>query len=183
MFYKMIGHCGTDRLKRTTTIHNLKLKGELKVCEDCAMARQLNANQDWKGGSQAPSERAYLDISSSRDKSYGGSRFWVLIVDDYTDYCWSIFLRAKSDLKAKVKTLLIDLKIAGVNVKFIRCDDSGENKALFEECRSKGYGIKFEFSGPRRTSQQNCKVERKVQNFFGRIRAMLNSAGLKDQLR
>jgi hypothetical protein len=66
-------------------------------------------------------------------------------------------LRAKSDLKAKVTTLLTDLKIAGVNVKFIRCDDSGENKALFEECRSKGFGIKFEFSGPR-TSKYNLIV-------------------------
>jgi hypothetical protein len=120
-----------------------------------------------------------IDISSIKDKSYGGSRFWVLIVDDYIDYCWSIFLRAKSDLKAKVTTLLTDLKIAGVNVQFIRCDDSGENKALFEECRSKGYGIKF---GPQ-TPQQNGKVERKFQTFLWRIRAMLNSAGLKDQLR
>jgi hypothetical protein len=91
-------------------------------------------------------------------------------------------LRAKSDLKTKVTTLLTDLKIAGVNLKFIRCDDSGENKALFEECRSKGVGIKFEFSGPQ-TPQQNGKVERKFQTFFGRIRAMLNSADLKDRLR
>jgi hypothetical protein len=106
------------------------LKGELKVCEDCAVAeaRQKNFNQDWKEGCQAPSERVYLDISSNKDKSYGGSRFWVLIVDDYTDYCWSIFLRAKSDLKAKVTTLLTNLNIAGVNLKFISCDDSGENR-------------------------------------------------------
>lgn len=54
-------------------------------------------------------------------------------------------MKAKSELKAKVTTLLIDLKIAGVNVKFIRRNDSGENKPLFEKCRSKGYGIKFEF--------------------------------------
>jgi hypothetical protein len=53
---------------------------------------------------------------------------------------------------------------------------------LFEECQSKGYGIKFEFSGPQ-TPQQNGKVERMFQTFFGRIIAMLNSAGLKDQLR
>ena len=92
-FHKMIGHCGTDRMKRTATIHNLRLKGELKVCEDCALAnaRQKNVNQDWKGGSQAPGEGVYLDLSSIRDNSYGGSCFWVLIVDDYTDYCWSIF--------------------------------------------------------------------------------------------
>jgi hypothetical protein len=58
----------------------------------------------------------------------------------------------------------------------------GENKALFDECRSKGYNVKFEFSSPQ-TPQRNGKVERKFQTFFGRIRAMLNSSGVKDQLR
>jgi hypothetical protein len=42
--------------------------------------------------------------------------------------------------------------------------------------------MKFEFSGPQ-TPQRNGKVERKFQIFFGRIRAMLNSAGVEDQLR
>jgi hypothetical protein len=42
--------------------------------------------------------------------------------------------------------------------------------------------VKFEFSGPL-TPHRNGKVERKFQTFFGRIRAMLISAGVKDQLR
>jgi hypothetical protein len=92
------------------------------------------------------------------------------------------FLEGKSELKTKIMSLLTDLQIAGVNVKFIRCDDSGDNKPLFEECRSKGQVIKFEFSGPR-TPQHNDEVERMLQTFFGRIRAVLNSAGLKDHLR
>jgi hypothetical protein len=142
-FHKMIRHCVTDHLKRAARIHNLKLKGELKVCEDCvvAKARKKNDYQHWKGGSQALGERVYVDISSIRDKSYGGSRFWVLIVDDYTDYCWIIFLKTKSDLKVKVMTLLTDSKIAGVDVQIIRCNDSGENKILHDECQSKGYAI------------------------------------------
>jgi hypothetical protein len=36
-FHKMIGHCSVDRLKKTANIHGLKLKGEFKVCEDCAL--------------------------------------------------------------------------------------------------------------------------------------------------
>jgi hypothetical protein len=79
-------------------------------------------------------------------------------------------------------TLLTDLKIAEINVKYIRCDDSGENKAIFEACQAQGYGVKFKFSGPR-SPQRNGKDERKFQTFFGRIRALLNSAGLKDHLR
>jgi hypothetical protein len=79
-------------------------------------------------------------------------------------------------------TLLTDLKIVGINVRFIRCDDSGENKAFQKECKSKAFNIIFEFLGPR-TPQRNGKVERKFQIFYGRIRATLNCAGLKDRMR
>jgi hypothetical protein len=88
-FHEMIEYCGVDRLKKTANIHGLKLKGEFKVCEDCAAAkaRQRNVSKECKGGSQVPGERIYLDISSIKDESYGGSCFWALVVDDYTDYC------------------------------------------------------------------------------------------------
>jgi transposase InsO family protein len=142
-------------------------------------ARQKNVNKEWKGGSQIPGEQVYLDISSIKDVSYGGYKFWVLIVDDYTNYCWSIFLKNKSELKEKMFPLLTDLKIAGIDNKHIRCDDSGENKAFYDACSAKGYNIKFEFSGPR-TPQRNGKVERKFQTFYGRIRAMLNHAGFEN---
>jgi hypothetical protein len=120
-FHEMIGNCGVDRLKKTSNIHGLKLKGEFKVCEDCAVAkaRQRNVKKDWKDGIQVPGERVYLDISSIKGESYGGSCFWALVVDDHTDYCWSLFLNAKSDLKGKFLTLLTELKIAGLDVKFI----------------------------------------------------------------
>jgi hypothetical protein len=93
-----------------------------------------------------------------------------------------LFLKKKIDLKGKFLTVLIDLKTIGLVVKLIWCDDSNENKALFDACQSKGYNIKFEFSGPW-TPQHNVKVERMFQNFFGRIRTMLHNAGDNDQLR
>jgi hypothetical protein len=138
---------------------------------------QKSGREEAKSG-----ERLYIDISSIKNESFGGSKFWVLIVDDYTDYCWSLFLKHKADLKDKMFKLLTDLKIAGIVVKYIRCDDSGENKSFYNACRSNGYLIKFEFSGPR-TPQRNGKVERKFQTLYGRIRAMLNDAGLEDDVR
>jgi hypothetical protein len=39
-FHEMIGHRRFDRLRRTATVHGLRLKGELKVCEDCAVAKE-----------------------------------------------------------------------------------------------------------------------------------------------
>jgi hypothetical protein len=67
-------------------------------------------------------------------------------------------------------------------LKFIRCDDAGENVSMKSDHDIKSFGVKFEFSGPR-TPQRNGKVERKFQTFFGRIRSMLNGAGLTGDLR
>jgi hypothetical protein len=79
-------------------------------------------------------------------------------------------------------TLLTDSKIAGIEVKYIRCDDSGENKAFYNACQSNGYLIKFEFSGPR-TPHRNGEVERKFQTLYGRICAMSKDAGLENDIR
>jgi hypothetical protein len=39
------------------------------------------------------------------------------------------------------------LKIAGINIRFICCDNSGESKAFQNECKSKALNIVFELSG------------------------------------
>jgi hypothetical protein len=65
-----------------------------------------------------------------------------------------------------MKILLTDLKIAGIEVNYIRCDDSGENKVFYNHCCLNGELIKFEFSGPR-TPQRNGKIERKFQTLYG----------------
>jgi transposase InsO family protein len=129
-----------------------------------------------------PGERLYVDVSSIKERSFGGSKFWALIVDDYSDYCWSFVVKNKSDLKTRIKTLLTDLKIVNLIVKFIRCDDAGENMTMKNDPENKSFGIKFEFSGAR-TPQRYGKVERKFQTLYGRIRALLNGAGLEGELR
>jgi len=55
----------------------LRLNGEFETCKECAIAKawQKNVNKEWKGGSQIPGERVYLDITSIKDVSYGGSKF------------------------------------------------------------------------------------------------------------
>jgi hypothetical protein len=65
-FHKMLGHCGLYRLEKTAKIHDLKLSGDFKTCEECAIAtsKQKNINKEWNGGSQMPGEQLYLDISS-----------------------------------------------------------------------------------------------------------------------
>jgi hypothetical protein len=102
-------------------MYGLKHSGNFETCKECAVAkaRQKNVNKNWLNSSDVPDERLYIDISSIAGKSFGGAKFWALIIDDYSDYCWSFILKRKSYLKEKVKILLTDLQIEGLNVKFI----------------------------------------------------------------
>jgi transposase InsO family protein len=165
-------------------MYGFKSCDNFDACEQCAItkAQQKNVNKNGLGSSNLPGERLYVDISSIKERSIGGAKFWDLIFNDYTDYCWSFVLKNKLDLKVKIKTLLNDLKIANWNVRFIRCDNSGKNMTMKNDPEIKSFGIEFEFSGPR-TPQRNGKVERKFQTLYRRIRAMLNGADLRGELR
>jgi hypothetical protein len=182
--HKLFGHCGQEILNKTIKMYGFKSSGSFDTCDQCdiAKAQQKNVNKNWLGSSNLPGERLYVDIRSIKERSFSEAKFWALIIDDHTYYCWSFVMKNKLDIKEGIKTLLTYLKIANRIVKFIRCDDAGENMTMKNNPEIKSFGIKFEFLGPR-TPQRNGKVERKFQNFYGRIRAMLNGADLEGELR
>ena len=71
-------------------------------------------------------ERLYIDISRVKGRSYGGTKFWNLIVDEVTRMKWSICLKQKSDLGKEMVKFLRELhKKDKVTVKYIRCDNLG----------------------------------------------------------
>ena len=146
---------------------------------DCAEAksRQRNVNKESEGGSDIAGERLFIDISSVKKRSLGGSKFWLLILDDCTDQAWSHFLR-KKDHQVKILIEFIkDLKPHGKVVKYIRCDNAGENISFENECKKEGLGIKFEYTSPN-SPQFNGRVERKFATLYSRVRANLNGAKL-----
>ena len=67
-------------------------------------------------------------------------------------------MKKKSDLKEKLVNFIQELKTKKIDVKFVRCDNAGENKALEDHCNHVGINVSFKYSGPR-TPQRNGKVE------------------------
>jgi len=61
-------------------------------------------------------------------------------------------------------------------------DNSGENKALEQECLRLGLDIQFEYTAPG-TPQQNGVVERFFPSLMGRARAMMSGAGFTKRMR
>ena len=98
------------------------------------------------------------------------------MVDNATDYCWSFFLKEKSETGKVLTDLIKKLKDnKNVTVKKICCDNAGENMAFKVEAERQHLGLQFEYTA-HKTPQQNGHVERKSATLFGRVCVMLNVA-------
>ena len=53
-----------------------------------------------------PGERFYVDMSSIKGTSFGGAKFWALVVDDHSSYYWSCFLKKKDEWENKILDLI-----------------------------------------------------------------------------
>ena len=84
----------------------------------------------------------YLDISSMRKPSMGGRQLWAMSVDKTTIYKKSFFLKKKKEQVKPIIDWIRALKARhGIQVKIIRCDNAGENKALQTESDKNNLGI------------------------------------------
>ena len=113
-----------------------------------------------------------MDISSIQNPSYGGSKFWTLLVDEATCRVWSIFLKAKSDLKDHaIPWIRVIKKDHGEDIKVLRCDNAGENKSLETSIQATtDLATKFEYTAPD-TPEQNGVVERKFKTLYAKVRS------------
>ena len=183
-FHQMTAHTGEYLMKTTADYMGIKLTGKLAPCETCAQAKIRQANIPKKKEPQVPSRpgyRLFINISSFKHESMGGKRHWLIVVDEFSDCSHSFFLKRKSDQIELLPVWMKELKAKyGIDIKYIRLDNSGENRSLQKECDKQNLGIIFEFTAPG-TPQQNSVVERKIPTLMGRSRAMMITAGFSQQ--
>jgi hypothetical protein len=186
LIHQQLGH-PSDQITRATAIAlGIKATGIFENCDSCARSKAKSQKIPKVAFRSATrkGERIYMDISSVQSESFGKSKFWLLLVDEYTNRSWSFFLHAKSDLKNKVIPWILRMqKEFNVKIQTIRCDNAGENIALKHTLdNDKDLFVKFEFTAPD-TPQQNGVVERKFQTLYNKVRSALNGAELSDVLR
>ena len=183
-FHQMTGHTGEHLLRTTAENICIKLTGKLEPCEICAQAKIRQANIPKKKEKQVPSRpgyRLFIDICSFKHESMGGKRHWLIVVDKFSDCSHSFFLKRKSDQIDMIPIWIKELKAKyGIDIKYVRLDNNGENRSLQKECERQNLGIIFQFTAPG-TPQQNSVVERKIPTLMGRSRAMMIEAGFSQQ--
>ncbi|KAK1605053.1 hypothetical protein QYE76_028726 [Lolium multiflorum] len=121
-----------------------------------------------------PLELLHLDLfGPSHYDSLGGSKYGLVIVDDYSRYSWVFLLKSKDDTHREF--IIFSKKAQRMyesEIKAIRTDNGTEFKNYTMQEFVDDEGIKHEFSAPY-TPQQNGVVERKNLTINEMARTML----------
>jgi hypothetical protein len=70
-------------------------------------------------------EPLLVNISCIRAATFVDNGYWLLIMDEYTNYSWSYFMKTKDETIHHVINLILDLqKDNNIKVKFICCNNN-----------------------------------------------------------
>ncbi|KAK1614490.1 hypothetical protein QYE76_020007, partial [Lolium multiflorum] len=182
LWHRRLGHVNMRNLK-------LLLKGEHivgltgisfekdRVCSACVAGKQLKKKHPIKSivTTSRPLELLHLDLfGPSHYDTLGGSKYGLVIVDDYSRYSWVFLLKSKDETH---REFIIFAKKAQrmyeSEIKAIRTDNGTEFKNYTMQEFVDDEGIKHEFSAPY-TPQQNGVVERKNRTIIEMARTMLS---------
>jgi transposase InsO family protein len=147
-----------------------------RPCAACQAGKQVGINHQSKNmmSTSRPVELLHMDLFGPvAYLSIGGSKYGLVIVDDFSGFNWVFFLQDKSKTQGTLKCFLrraqneFELK-----VKKIRNYNGSKFKNIQVEEYLEEEGIKHEFSAPY-TPQKNGVVERKNRTLIDKARTML----------
>jgi transposase InsO family protein len=148
-----------------------------KICSSCQAGKQVGARHPNKNimTTNRPLELLHMNLFGPIAYiSIGGSKYCLVIVDDYSRFTWVFLLQEKSQTQETLKRFLRQAQNEfGLRIKKIRSDNGTEFKNSQIEGFLEEEGIKHEFSSPC-TPQQNDVVERKNRTLLDMARTMLD---------
>jgi transposase InsO family protein len=189
LWHRRLAHVGMKNL------HKL-LKGEHilgptnvhfekdKICSACQAGKEVGVHHPHKNimKTDRPLELLHMDLFGSIAYiSIGGSKYCIVIMDDYSRFTWVFFLQEKSQTQETLKRFLRqDQNEFRLRIKKIRSDNGTEFKNSQIEGFIEEEGIKHEFSYPY-TPQKNGVVKRKNRTLMDMARTMLDEYKTPDQ--
>jgi transposase InsO family protein len=189
IWHRRLAHVGMKNLhKLLKGEHILGLTNVLfekdRVCSTCQTGKQVGVHHPHKNimTTDRPLELLHMDLFGSIAYiSIGGSKYCLVIVDDYSRFTWVLFLQEKSQTQETLKGFLRRAQNEfGLRIKKIRSDNGTEFKNSQIEGFLEEEGIKHEFSSPY-TPQQNGVVERKNRTLLDMVRTMLDEYKTPDR--
>jgi transposase InsO family protein len=140
-----------------------------RVYSACQAGKQVGAHHPHKNimTTDRPLELLHMDLFGPIAYiSIDGSKYCLVIMDDYSRFTWVFSLQEKSQTQETLNGFLRQVQNEfGLRIKKIRSDNGTEFKNSQIEGFLEEEGIKHEFSSPY-TPQQNGVVERKNSTYW-----------------
>jgi transposase InsO family protein len=188
LWHRRLAHVGMKNLHKLLKgehilgLTNVHFEKDV-ICRACQAGKQVGAHHPHKNvmKTDMPLELLHMDLFGLIAYiSIGGSKFCLVIMDDYYRFTWVFFLLEKSQTQETLKRFLRRAQNEfRLRIKNIRSD----NGTKFKISQIEGFleeGIKHEFSSPY-TPQQNGVVERMNITLLDMARTMLDEYKTPDQ--
>jgi transposase InsO family protein len=148
-----------------------------RICSACQAGKQVRVHHPHKNIMTTDRQLELLHMDLFAPIAYisiDGSKYYLVIVDDYSRFTWVFFLQEKFQTQETLKRFLRRAQNEfGLRIKKIRSTNGTE----FKNSQIQGFleveGIKHEFSSPY-TPQQNGVMERKNRTLLDMARTMLD---------
>ena len=107
-YHKQLGHPNIAVTRSTAKTRKIQLTGTPETCVTClkAKAKKKSVHKKKIERAKTPGERLFIDISSPTQQSIGGNRYWLLVLDDFSNCPISFFLSHKDMPKVKMIALI-----------------------------------------------------------------------------
>ncbi|GJV68395.1 retrovirus-related pol polyprotein from transposon TNT 1-94 [Tanacetum coccineum] len=184
--HRRLGHANMHLIQLLASkelVRNLpKLKFDQHFCYACKIRKQAHTSHKAKNIASTTRclELLYMDLFGPfAVRSYRGNRYTLVIIDDYSRYTWTRFLKDKTEafdqFEIFSKKIQNQLRCTIVSIRTDH-DREFDNEVQFGEFYNAN-GITHNFLAPR-TSQSNGVVERKNRTLQEMSRTMLNEQSL-----
>ncbi|XP_070026120.1 uncharacterized protein [Nicotiana sylvestris] len=170
LWHRRLGHASftiLNKLVKKDLVRGLPKSSfkDHKVCDACVKRKQVRSPFKPKKevSTSSPLDILHMDLCGPmRVPSRGGKKYIFVIMDDYSRFTWTLFLRTKDETFPVFATFVKKIQVnMSHNVVSIRSDHGTEfDTAKFDEFCAEN-GISHNFSAPR-TPQQNGVVEKKI---------------------
>lgn len=183
-WHERLVHQNVDRVKCILKKNNIECLDSNDTCIACVEGKQhrLPFERSEKSTSTT-GELVHADVCGPMEEnSIGGSRYFLLLKDDHSNYRTVYFMKRKSETVGKIKHFLKFTKsTTGNTVRTLRTDNGLEFvnsgvKSLLED-----NGVIHETTVPY-TPEQNGKAERDMRTIVEAARTMIQAKRLKKDM-
>uniref|UniRef100_A0A2N9FKW8 Integrase catalytic domain-containing protein n=1 Tax=Fagus sylvatica TaxID=28930 RepID=A0A2N9FKW8_FAGSY len=184
LWHLRLGHVSVQKLRTLISSGFLgQVKHDSVDCVSCQLAKQpaLSFNNS-DSFSHASFDLIHSDIwGPSPTATVGGSKYFVIFVDDFSRYTWIYLMHNRSELSQIYRTFaqMISTQFSKT-IKIFRTDNAMEyrDSQFLDFIHTQGTIIQRSCAG---TSQQNGRAERKHRHILDSVRAFLISASCPER--